>query len=58
MSLRNPDPVTHDLFIDGHWQASHTGETYDRLDPFDGSVISRYAQASDSEVQNAIRAAR
>ena len=58
MSARNPAPATYDLFIDGRWRPSDTGETYERLDPFDGSTISRFAQASPSEVQEAIHAAR
>jgi 4-(gamma-glutamylamino)butanal dehydrogenase len=46
------------LFINGKWQASQTGETTDVISPIDGKVFSKTAEASASDVDQAVRAAR
>ncbi|MGW3606496.1 aldehyde dehydrogenase family protein [Micromonospora sp. NPDC005161] len=57
-SVRNPDPKTYDLLIDGQWRPAQDQALYERADPFDGSTTARYAQATEDDVQAAIRAAR
>jgi len=44
------------LFIDGHWRGA-TG-TFDVLSPTDGSLLTRVAAASESDVDDAVRSAR
>ncbi|WP_113133290.1 aldehyde dehydrogenase [Rhizobiales bacterium] len=46
------------LFINGHWQESLSGETFDVVSPIDGSHLTTIADAGASDVDAAVRAAR
>jgi aldehyde dehydrogenase (NAD+) len=46
------------LFIGGQWTPSSSGETFPTHDPASGKVIAQIAQASESDVDAAVRAAR
>jgi acyl-CoA reductase-like NAD-dependent aldehyde dehydrogenase len=45
-------------FIDNDWRSSSTGETVDRENPATGSIVSRFAQAGQQEVDVAVASAR
>ena len=46
------------LFIGGSFQNAESGETFESVNPFDGSIVARVARASDRDVDLAVRAAR
>ncbi|MGP3534689.1 NAD-dependent succinate-semialdehyde dehydrogenase [Microbacterium sp. RD1] len=46
-----------DLFIDGRWRAGASGERFDVLDPADGSVLARFAAATEQDCADAVDAA-
>lgn len=49
----------HDqLFIDGTWRASHSGARFDVLNPATGTVVASVAEADDTDVNDAVAAAR
>jgi betaine-aldehyde dehydrogenase len=45
-------------FIDNDWRASATGNTVERENPATGAVVSRFAQADQKDVDDAVAAAR
>jgi aldehyde dehydrogenase (NAD+) len=47
-----------DLFIDGEWVAPDSGEHFESVDPASGDVLARIAQAGESSVDAAVKAAR
>ena len=51
--------MTHlaDLFIDGDWRPGESGDRFDVIDPSDGSVISRFAVATEADCMAAVDAA-
>lgn len=49
---------TYDLFIDGKWQASAKGKSYDVIDPSTEEVIARAPDATAEDVDRAAKAAR
>ena len=44
-------------FIDGKWQKSTSGETYDVINPATEEVIGKASKASSSDVQKALKSA-
>jgi betaine-aldehyde dehydrogenase len=48
--------VNTGLFIDGHWRAA--ADTFDDLNPATGTLLTRVAAASESDVDDAVAAAR
>jgi betaine-aldehyde dehydrogenase len=48
----------YDLFIDGKWQASAKGKSYDVIDPSTEEVIARAPDATAEDVDRAAKAAR
>jgi betaine-aldehyde dehydrogenase len=48
----------YDLFIDGKWQASAKGKSYDVIDPSTEEVIARAPDATAQDVDRAAKAAR
>lgn len=46
-----------DLFIDGQWRPGSGGERFDVVDPSDGSVITRFAAATEDDCHAAVDAA-
>ncbi|WP_054901792.1 aldehyde dehydrogenase family protein [Pseudomonas sp. NBRC 111131] len=48
----------HGHFIEGHYQVGETGASIDIHDPSTGAVISRVAEACETEVERAVRSAR
>ncbi|CAN5515551.1 aldehyde dehydrogenase [soil metagenome] len=48
----------YQLYIDGQWRDSASGETFDAVNPFDQTVWARIPAASKSDVIDAIAAAR
>jgi acyl-CoA reductase-like NAD-dependent aldehyde dehydrogenase len=46
------------LTIDGHSIPSHTGETFTRINPYNGSIAGEYANADGADAERAIDAAR
>ena len=48
----------HRLFVDGAWRSSLSGETFETLNPADGSVLGHAASAGVEDVDVAVRAAR
>nr|WP_272213362.1 aldehyde dehydrogenase family protein [Marinicella sp. W31]MDC2879315.1 aldehyde dehydrogenase family protein [Marinicella sp. W31] len=49
-------PARH--LIDGRWQASETGETFERASPAHGHIVTKAARGSVAETEAAIAAAR
>ena len=45
-------------FIDGHWQESADGATFERASPAHGSLVTRASRGGPEEVETAISAAR
>jgi phenylacetaldehyde dehydrogenase len=48
----------HGLFIDGHWVAARSGDTFDVLDPSTGTRIAEAAAGEAADVDAAVKAAR
>jgi phenylacetaldehyde dehydrogenase len=50
----------HKLFVDGHWVAAQSGQSFDVLDPATGERLARAAagEAADIDRAVAVRAAR
>lgn len=46
------------LFINGQWQAAASGETFETLNPSDGTVLARLARGGAEDVNRAVVAAR
>ena len=46
------------LFIDGQWVESSDGATLESVCPADGSVLAKFADASEQDVDKAVKAAR
>ena len=44
-------------FIDGKWQKSESGETYDVINPATEEVIGKASKANSSDVQKALKSA-
>ena len=44
-------------FIDGKWQASSSGETYDVINPATEDVIGKASKATPNDVEKALRSA-
>jgi acyl-CoA reductase-like NAD-dependent aldehyde dehydrogenase len=49
---------SHGLFIDGGYVAAARGETFESLDPGTGSALATVAQATEEDVDAAVKAAR
>jgi len=49
--------VIADLFIDGEWRPGAEGDRFDVVDPSDGSVIARFAAATEADCLAAVGAA-
>jgi phenylacetaldehyde dehydrogenase len=49
---------THKLLIGGQWVESSSGETFEVLNPADGSVLTRVAKGNARDVDHAVKAAR
>ncbi|PAU76441.1 betaine-aldehyde dehydrogenase [Halomonas salipaludis] len=50
--------TTQQLYIDGRHVDATSGETFEVVNPFDGSVIAQVQQASEADVDRAVAAAR
>ncbi len=48
----------YDLFINGEWVPSETGERYERTSPATGELVASFAQGNRSDAKRAIQAAR
>ena len=46
------------LLIDNQWIGARDGATFDRLNPYDGSVAGTYADATQDDIVDAIQSAR
>ncbi len=46
------------MLIDGKWVAAASGETFDTVDPGNGSVLARVSRGASSDIDAAVRAAR
>ena len=46
------------LYINGKWQASSTGKTFETINPADGQVLAKVSEASKKDVDAAVKAAR
>src|SRR5690606_7817902 len=46
------------MLIDGQWVPAVDGDTYDRLSPFDGHLVSTYANGDSEDARRGIAAAR
>jgi betaine-aldehyde dehydrogenase len=44
--------------IDGQWMGSQNGETFERMAPSNGALVSRCAKGAEADVESAIAAAR
>ena len=57
-SVKRPKKVpTHRLFIDGKWVASHSGQTFEGVNPATLEVIGRFQQGDKQDARAAIDAA-
>lgn len=48
----------YQLYIDGEWTATSTGETFERRSPADGEVVATFERGDETDVDHAVRAAR
>src|SRR5260370_29083691 len=46
------------LWIDGRERPAKSGKTFERVNPFDGSIAARFANGGESDAWEAIAAAR
>ncbi|HEU5235155.1 MAG TPA: aldehyde dehydrogenase family protein [Terriglobales bacterium] len=46
------------LLIDGKWVQSHSGKTFDSIDPATGEVLARVAEGDKADIDLAVKAAR
>ncbi len=53
-----PEVQAYQQFIDGQWVAAATGETFNRISPYDGRIVATYPNAGVEDAQRAILAAR
>ena len=53
-----PGVATFQQFIDGAWTDAASGETFQRISPYDGSVIGAYPNCGIEDAQRAIEVAR
>ena len=44
-------------FIDGKWQKSAGGETYDVINPATEEIIGKASKANNADIQNALKSA-
>ena len=44
-------------YIDGKWQRSSSGETYNVINPATEEIISKVSKANNSDVQKALKSA-
>jgi len=52
-------PKTYKNFINGEWVASHTGKTFENINPADTSdIVGRFQKSDERDVNDAIAAAR
>lgn len=49
---------THQMFVDGDWVSSATGETQEVVNPATGEVIAEVPKGSEADVERAVAAAR
>ena len=57
LNLRDARLFRQQCYIDGAWQASATGRTFEVNDPADGSILGTVPELSAEETRNAIMAA-
>ena len=48
----------HKLFVDGHWVAAQSGQSFDVLDPATGERLARAAAGEAADIDRAVAAAR
>lgn len=48
---------TYDLFINGEWVPSSSGETFDVINPSNGTVVAKVAKGSKKDVDKAVESA-
>ena len=48
---------THDMYIDGNWSQSESGQTYDAINPAKGEAFARVAKGTRKDAQRAVAAA-
>ena len=46
------------MLIDGKWVAAVSGETFDTVDPGNGTVLARVSRGASPDIDAAVRAAR
>lgn len=51
-------PPRYRLYIDGEWESSHTGETFERLSPVDGKTVAVFERGDETDVARAVQVAR
>lgn len=49
--------TSYELYVDGSWIPSHSGQTYDTTNPFDGTPWARVPEGDDVDVDRAVAAA-
>ena len=52
-----PEPRNYQMLIDGHWCDAENGARFDSINPANGEVWARFAQASAADVDRAVHAA-
>src|SRR5690606_16471382 len=53
-----PDIKSYQQFIDGKWVDAASGEKFERVSPYDGSVVATYPNSGIEDAQRAIEVAR
>src|SRR5436853_2635186 len=51
-------PKTYRNFINGQWVASHSGQTFNNINPATGELLGRFPQSDASDIDAAVCAAR
>jgi len=49
---------TYDLYVDGTWRPSESGERFDTVSPMSGETLARFPLGTPGDVDRAVRAAR
>lgn len=56
--MKNVIRPSYDLYINGRWVPSSDGSTFKAINPANGEVLSVCAEATQDDVNAAVRAAR
>jgi succinate-semialdehyde dehydrogenase/glutarate-semialdehyde dehydrogenase len=58
LSLKDPELLQTEMYVDGTWRPAASGDTFDVLDPASGETIAQVADGGEADARAAVEAAR